>query len=444
MTISFWTFKSSQLRTIMLSAAFLVMCYSINFCIIVHQSTGGGSPLFGFGASDDDGDAPDFELMAGLTKTFFHKQTADAPMCDPLSASNITYTLVTQMSIDRFWLASRHCKRWKGPISMAVVTGKKTSQDLMHGLESKGCNTSQITVEAIQNIHGEYAVNTLRNMALRNVKTSHFVYVDVDFWVSANLYDVLHQDSIRQALADDPKLALVVPAFALSKDYRCDKDDNCTQRIKDTMPMYPEQLQALQNEPVEVSEGKFVPQITIFDELVNPLGHNTTLYEPWYGQSEGSLYPIGCFQSGKYEPYLVVRYCRDMPPFQEDFTGYGKNKVAWIWHLRRVGYLFKQIGRVFVVHYPHKISIAKRKWVEQTKKHAHNQRKLFGVWANSTSTNTHKNIQSYKRAQMDEIYVRFRNWLSRMKTPVRTPRCKDWINTDNNLWSATPLIEKPW
>mmetsp|Transcript_101485 Transcript_101485/g.152028 ORF Transcript_101485/g.152028 Transcript_101485/m.152028 type:complete len:466 (+) Transcript_101485:94-1491(+) len=407
---------SGTTKHLMMFVALLLMCFSVNFCLIVTETA--------------HEETPDFNLLSGLTKTFFHKHSEGAPVCSAMDPKNITYTLVTQMSIDRFWLANRHCRRWKGPISMAVVTGRQSSEDLMRRLQEKGCDTSLITIEAVQNIHSEYAVNTLRNMAIRNVKTSHFVYVDIDFWVSANLHDVLYMESVRDALAEDPKLALVLPAFALAKDYRCE-DKDCTDQVKEMMPMHPEQLYALQNETVETAEHKFVPQVTAFDELVNPLGHNTTLYADWYDQTLGSLHPIPCFQSGKYEPYLVVRYCRDMPPFQEDFTGYGKNKVEWIWHLRRVGYIFKQVGQVFVIHYPHKTSRAKRAWDKQSKKY-----KLFG--------NVSSDLATYKRAQMDEIYVRFRNWLSRMKTPVRTPRCEDWIDTDNNLWSATPLVEKPW
>ena len=82
-------------------------------------------------------------------------------------------------------------------------------------------------------------------------------------------------------------------------------------------------------------------------------------------------------------------------------------------------------------------------------------RKLFGSTGTTNAGNrtkktasaiakTNSAIATYKRAQMDEVYVRFRNWLSKMNTPVRTPRCDDWINTDWDLWTATPLVDHPW
>jgi hypothetical protein len=128
-----------------------------------------------------------------------------------------------------------------------------------------------------------------------------------------------------------------------------------------------------------------------------------------------------------------------LPPLPEAFTGYGKNKVAWIFFLRRVGYVFQQLGQAFVIHYPHDKSPAKRAWMEFENqpgidlKTSFNKDTMTDEWAN------------LKRVQMDEVFVQFRNWLSVLPTTgVRTPRCGNWNATDQALWSATPLNEDPW
>ena len=57
-------------------------------------------------------------------------------------------------------------------------------------------------------------------------------------------------------------------------------------------------------------------------------GHSSTKYKTWMNQKTGTFVDLPCFKSNKYEPYLTVRYCSDLPPFQEGFTGYGKNKIT--------------------------------------------------------------------------------------------------------------------
>lgn len=64
-------------------------------------------------------------------------------------------------------------------------------------------------------------------------------------------------------------------------------------------------------------------QVTRFDPT-NRGGHGSTKYKEWFSQNKEDgnvLVEIDCFLSNRYEPYLVFRYCRELPPFQEPFTG---------------------------------------------------------------------------------------------------------------------------
>ena len=52
------------------------------------------------------------------------------------------------------------------------------------------------------------------------------------------------------------------------------------------------------------------------------------MYDLWMAQRAGTVAPIPCLRSERYEPYLVVQHCKALPPCQEHFTGYGKNKIS--------------------------------------------------------------------------------------------------------------------
>jgi len=273
------------------------------------------------------------------------------------------------------------------------------------------------------------------------VQTSHMMYVDMDFWVSTELYDLLLTQHVRQQLAHDPKLAVVIPAFQLSPDTNC--QPNCTAVYKDRMPSTPSDIQNLQHVTATTRGNKTLPAVGMFEIHTNPTGHNTTNYNAWFRQTPGSLLSIPCFHSGVYEPYVALRYCEQLPPrFPEQFTGYGKNKISWIWHLRRLGYVFQQLGGAFVVHFPHEHSKSKQRWSRLPKGLDDTKENPF----HSNKVNITKEVLSLKRVQMDEIFVRFRNWLwtTYPSTEVRTPRCDSWTDNDSKLWSPIPIQEDPW
>ena len=157
----------------------------------------------------------------------FKQFSRDAPnFCNAtLKESDVEFTLVTQMSADRIWMMEHHCYRWRlanhtfYPISVAVLTNETTAEtkSLLQGM---GCDLDIVKVQTLSaNLYhvDDYPVNTLRNLALTAVKTSHVVYIDIDFWITRDMSEILQLPEVKGELASDPKAALVIPAFQMQR-----------------------------------------------------------------------------------------------------------------------------------------------------------------------------------------------------------------------------------
>ena len=130
----------------------------------------------------------------------FQRYSVDAPECSPLNADNVSFTLVTQTSVSRLWLMKYHCQRWgpTNPISIAILTNQSASV-VKKQLIQLGCHPAMLAVQTLPPIDkndSNYPTNVLRGMALSAVRTTHVMYIDIDFWLSANLHRVLHKRSV--------------------------------------------------------------------------------------------------------------------------------------------------------------------------------------------------------------------------------------------------------
>jgi Glycosyl-transferase for dystroglycan len=345
----------------------------------------------------------------------FQQYTRHAPSCNdhPLQPDDVQFTLVTQLSNDRLWMLRHHCQRWPYTMSIAILTNQTQSQ-VLDGLLNLGCDSSQVTVQVLSTTDyadTDYPVNVLRNLALSHVTTSHVLYVDIDFWVSTDVHYLLNADSTRQAFASNPKLAVVIPAFQLHRV--CREWRECPELNIPRMPHTMDDLLTLLRNQLG----------SIFDPT-NRGGHGSTLYAPWIRQNPGSLLEIPCIRSNRYEPYLAFRYCYETPPFQPAFSGYGKNKMTMVMHMRWAGYKFSQLGGAYLVHYPHLDSKSRMEWNVSPKQHARmNEDQSSEDWA------------AYKRGRVDATFVDFRTWLQRdVPDETKVPKCHNAEDDDARLW----------
>ena len=392
----------------------------------------------------------------------FRIESTEAPTCRAIaSPEDISTTLVTQLSDDRLWMMQHHCERY-GPHAMSIaVYTNETRAQIVDELVKMGCRIdgsvdaatdveaekrSLVSVEVLDaHTHGawnDYPINELRNLALRGVKTTHMTYVDIDFWPSTGFYDNVMAPEIRQKMFEDPKLALVIPAFQLNRNHNC--TDETRECREDHVPMMP-------RSPYDVKIAFQDKSVRRF-ESTNEDAQTSTDFHNWFSnqryphEEHEKLYSIPCLRSRHYEPFLTIRYCRELtPPFQPDFSGYGKNKMIWTMQVVASGFVFSQVGGAFVVHYPHAISDSRHDWNRVPSELVQiDSRGRRSVRSPEKSDGDNLGFDRYHRGEVDRLFVEFRKWL---KTSIPEDRarltvCPDAGDDDNTLW--IDASQKSW
>ena len=131
------------------------------------------------------------------------------------STGAFNVTLVTQTDTSRLHYLSECAARWRGPIAAAVLL--PPGDDLESALDGRSFEP-HVRLLPMASDHssvdnGTYPINTLRNLAIRSVTTTHFVVLDVDLWPSSSLHDSIL--SSPSSLLRSKYAALVIPAFQL-------------------------------------------------------------------------------------------------------------------------------------------------------------------------------------------------------------------------------------
>ncbi len=328
--------------------------------------------------------------------------------CPTDGYSSISISLVIQCSLDRIWLLSETCVRWPDPIVIVVYLPSEVildPSDRLHAIDSIVNITSECPqMIVLPHVHkvgdnlgesSEYPVNVMRNKGLDAVNTSHVLIMDVDLIPSADLSRVVKDNVMDQitmaeksngVASSTPVNAIVVPAFERKVNPPCTEIESCRNYLQEDPAFLPLLFYDL-NECIQKKD------CIVFQEDMNWEGHHTTqsktwLEKKWYESSSEAIErrrirairQISCFDSLRYEPYVVIPWCPPSksdnpqpltPYYDERFYGYGKNKIQHISHLRFRGVSFFVLPQSFIVHHPHPESLVKQVWNDKKRKSLH-------------------------------------------------------------------------
>jgi hypothetical protein len=298
--------------------------------------------------------------------------------------SDVETTLIIQTSMDRLWIVNETCKRWKDPIVVVVfVPALETTEAIDEFWKSASCPNIKLIRymgTAKESETRQYPVNHLRNIGLDAVTTSHILTIDVDFVPSEDLHEAIrstlkeldaHRLLKREILPGQDWQALVVPAFERKPPEPCEKKSDCAAYLHKNSSFLPHSFE-------ELRSCYLAKDCIVFQSDVNWEGHYDTRSEDWLERKwyvedgeNRELNTIKCFQTSRYEPYVVLRWCPSAtasspkpvaPYYDERFYGYGKNKIQLISHIGALGYQFSILPEGFVVHNPHPESAVKETW----------------------------------------------------------------------------------
>jgi len=249
------------------------------------------------------------------------------PFCEK---NKTLVTLVAQLSQDRFHMLEQIVTHWTGPISLALYLTDPESQNFLEFYYSSEVLKSRCDVgyHVVYKEGSFYPVNFLRNLALDLANTEYVFLTDVDFLPSLDIHRSL-QTSITHLLPDNPKRALIVPAFE-------------SQRYKSN------QFPATKAGLVKKLDLGEMFTFRVHDW---PVGHAATNFVKW----RTSTTPYSVKWRRDFEPYIVAR--KDIVRYDTRFLGFGWNKVSHIMALHAEEYEFVVLPDVFIIHQAHSPSL---------------------------------------------------------------------------------------
>ena len=301
------------------------------------------------------------EMGGAVSSASIRRRHAHEAHAAVMSAGGFNLTLVTQTGVSRLHYLAEGAARFRGPIAAAVLLPSGCTLVEALGGRTFEPHVTLLPVDeaaaaaANPAANGSYPINLLRNTALRAVRTTHFLVLDVDLWPSSRLYEAAMRAPV--SLLRRKYAALVVPAFEL------DLPPPTVDEPAAAAGFYEAAFDRVPTTTPELRACLEQKQCATFYAHTSAETHSTTPYAEWWQTDPGAEpLPITCFKNARYEPYVVLPNLPSTPLYSEAFTGYGKNKIELVTHLRFAGFKFYALPSAFVVHMPHVKSEQKVMW----------------------------------------------------------------------------------
>jgi hypothetical protein len=251
-------------------------------------------------------------------------------------------TLATHGGVSKLDRVLTQARWWGGPVSAAVYLNRVEDIEALvvfvslhrQGFVNVTLHILMETAEA-----DGYPHNILRNLVLDSVVTDYVLTMDVDFITNPGAHDKMldlieHDSAVYDKLRS--KYMFALPPFdILPRPGEEAATDDLVPSTKE------EVLQRVEN-----------GTIARFYENTNPGSDMFHSYNEWYrGNSFANFIPSDYRRC--MEPYVLARR-EGLPPYHEEFRGYGNNKESWFWRLGEIEkYRFGVLLDFYVSHVHH-------------------------------------------------------------------------------------------
>ncbi|KAL0220634.1 hypothetical protein RCL1_000488 [Eukaryota sp. TZLM3-RCL] len=238
-------------------------------------------------------------------------------MTSSYNPTNTSLTVCTFFTLCRLERFLAQIKAFDGPISAVVLA--RSTRDVCNALSTiSSAKYPHVTLDIVWGYSDILPINSIRNYVISNIKTSHYLWLDVDFIPSLGLSEVT---------LPREREAIIIPAFEQTEQFQ-----------NETIPPTKEQLL------VSLDLGHIGP----FDQNLT-VAHNLTRFDVW--KNTKAQYETK-FEDYRNEPYLVVQR-GSTPPFDERFPYGYRNKMQHSSHINILGFKLFVNPDHFVVHMWH-------------------------------------------------------------------------------------------
>ncbi|KAM7454219.1 hypothetical protein BLSTO_05027 [Blastocystis sp. subtype 1] len=159
-----------------------------------------------------------------------------------LSYDHYDISIISQTTKERLFYFNHMLKRWQGPISITIIQKNESAEVERFIRQSHFPNRLRLALYTIGVSNNPdcvyhlvesqmkcipqivYPLNRLRNIAIENIVTSHFVVFDMDMWPAKMVYSTLL--SLPQSYFENPYNVMIIPAFSLAESVL--NPENCT------------------------------------------------------------------------------------------------------------------------------------------------------------------------------------------------------------------------
>ncbi|KNB44068.1 glycosyltransferase-like protein [Blastocystis sp. subtype 4] len=189
-----------------------------------------------------------------------------------------------------------------------------------------------------------FPINLLRNVGIRNVRTTHYVVMDMDMWPIQNLHSEMTKIPLK--VLQDRKSAIIIPLLFFDLQQilpNCTSLISCITEDLKYFPYTVEELNTcLLSGMCRYNRGKLKTHVDKCQYAVN--------------RSAPPVLKVNCMLNAHQEPYYFLQRHQDTPLFDPLFVNYGYNKMEHMDEIRAKDFQFYLVTHSFAMDMAHQKS----------------------------------------------------------------------------------------